>query len=306
MKNNHVPMRRFSAQHRRDQPDCLRPLLPKPLQPTQRPHILQNINFPLEPVPKRMPAIRERVVEQTPQRKNIYQLRQPRGLATAAPTAAVGGRTDAAPARRLRIVTSRIIQLHFSTQYLRCAPTHGPSRHSALRRRQKTRLVHVQLLTQPKIRYQHPMSRVSPAHSRPTPVLFGPRYEDILGFDIAVDYLQRMQVSQPGRDLPQRPFGVEPVGDIFMLVRALYDVCQGSRAELEGDVEEVGVGFLVVVSDDVGVVVGLLEDADFARGEGDEVLQEAFDGDGAALEGASEYDRPVGPKACPSRQRKKE
>ena len=101
-------------------------------------------------------------------------------------------------------------------------------------------------------------------------------------------------------DLPQCPFGVEPVGDISVLVRALCDVRQGRQAELEGDVEEVGVGFLVVVSDDVGVVVRLLEDADFTQGEGDNVLQEAFDGDGVTLEGASEYNRPMGPKACPS------
>lgn len=47
-------------------------------------------------------------------------------------------------------------------------------------------------------------------------------------------------------------------------------------------------GFLVVVSDDVGVVVAFLEDADFAGSEGNEVLEETFDGDGPALEGALE------------------
>lgn len=47
-------------------------------------------------------------------------------------------------------------------------------------------------------------------------------------------------------------------------------------------------GLFVVVADDVGVVVGFLEDGDFALGEGYEVLEEAFDGYCAALEGAFE------------------
>jgi hypothetical protein len=51
---------------------------------------------------------------------------------------------------------------------------------------------------------------------------------------------------------------------------------------------------LVVVPDDVGVVVAFLEDGDFALGEGDKVLEEAFDGNGAALEGALEDDGAMG------------
>ena len=51
--------------------------------------------------------------------------------------------------------------------------------------------------------------------------------------------------------------------------------------------------FLVVVSYNVGVVVGFLEDGDFACGEGDKVLEEPLDGDGAALEGALEDDGAV-------------
>jgi hypothetical protein len=42
------------------------------------------------------------------------------------------------------------------------------------------------------------------------------------------------------------------------------------------------------------VVVGLLEERDFARGDGDEVAEEALDGDGAALEGAFVDDGAVG------------
>lgn len=50
---------------------------------------------------------------------------------------------------------------------------------------------------------------------------------------------------------------------------------------------------LVEVADDVWVVVGFLEDGDFALGQGDEVAEETFDGDGAALEGALEDDGAV-------------
>ena len=47
-------------------------------------------------------------------------------------------------------------------------------------------------------------------------------------------------------------------------------------------------GFLVVVPDDVGVVVAFLKDTYFPGGEGNEVLEETFDSDSAALEGALE------------------
>ena len=54
------------------------------------------------------------------------------------------------------------------------------------------------------------------------------------------------------------------------------------------DVQEIFVSFLVELADDVRVVVGFLEDGDFALGQGDEVAEETFDGNGAALEGALE------------------
>ena len=82
------------------------------------------------------------------------------------------------------------------------------------------------------------------------------------------------------------------------MVGTLDYVCERGRAEFEGDVEEVFAGFLVEVSDDVGVVVGFLEDVHFAEGEGDEVLEETFDGDGAALEGALEDYSPMGAETC--------
>ena len=64
-----------------------------------------------------------------------------------------------------------------------------------------------------------------------------------------------MKMSQPGRDLPQRAFGVKALGDIRELIWVLYDIGERRWAQFESDVEEVGVGFLVVVSDDVGVIV---------------------------------------------------
>ena len=77
---------------------------------------------------------------------------------------------------------------------------------------------------------------------------------------------QRMQVFQPTRYLLQSLFGVKRNSDVAELVSfwGLDDVCQRGGTELQGDVEEVGVGFLVVVADDVGVVVTFLEDAYFS------------------------------------------
>lgn len=49
-------------------------------------------------------------------------------------------------------------------------------------------------------------------------------------------------------------------------------------------------GLLVVVADDVRMIVGLLQDGDFARGECDEVLEKALHSDSAALERSLEND----------------
>lgn len=70
-----------------------------------------------------------------------------------------------------------------------------------------------------------------------------------------------MQVFQPTRYLLQRLFGVKRNSNVAELVSVwgLDYVCQRGGAELQGDVEEVGVGFLVVVPDDVGVVVAFLD-----------------------------------------------
>lgn len=81
------------------------------------------------------------------------------------------------------------------------------------------------------------------------------------------------------------------------LIWTLDDIRERGGTKLESDVEEAGVGFLVEVADDVGMIVGFLEDGDFAGGEGGEILQEAFDGDGTALEGTLVDDCTVRAKA---------
>ena len=108
--------------------------------------------------------------------------------------------------------------------------------------------------------------------------------------------LQAMQMPQPTRDLLKRPFGLKTPVDIhphLIPLRTLDNVSQRSRTKLQCDVKEIFVGLLVEVADDVRVVVGFLEDGDFALGQGDEVAEETFDGDGAALEGALEDDGAV-------------
>lgn len=44
------------------------------------------------------------------------------------------------------------------------------------------------------------------------------------------------------------------------------------------------------------MVIGFLEDTDFAGGQGDEVLKEALDGDGTALQRTLENDGSMGTK----------
>lgn len=100
---------------------------------------------------------------------------------------------------------------------------------------------------------------------RLTDALLRVRDKNVLRLDVAVDDLERVQVSQTRRDLLQCPLRVERDRDVAELVWPLNDVCERRRAELESDVEEVGVGFLVVVPDDVWMVVGFLEDRYLAR-----------------------------------------
>ena len=69
------PRLSFRLEHQPDQIRSLRSLLPKPLQSIQIFQILEDVHLPLEPIPKRMSAIRKRVVEQAPQRKDIHRFR---------------------------------------------------------------------------------------------------------------------------------------------------------------------------------------------------------------------------------------
>ena len=62
-----------------------------------------------------------------------------------------------------------------------------------------------------------------------------------------------------------------------------YDVGEGRGAEFDSDIKKIRLGLLIEVSDDVGMIVGFLEDADFTGGQGDKVLEETLDGDSAAL-----------------------
>lgn len=71
------------------------------------------------------------------------------------------------------------------------------------------------------------------------------------------------------------------------------EVKEGGWAELEGNVEEGVALFFAEVADDVGVVVRLLQQSDLVGGDGDKVLEQSLDGDGAALELATENDGAV-------------
>lgn len=53
---------------------------------------------------------------------------------------------------------------------------------------------------------------------------------------------------------------------------ALDEVRERAGTEFERDVEEVFASLLVVVSDDIGVVVGFFEEVDFALGESYKVV----------------------------------
>lgn len=74
-------------------------------------------------------------------------------------------------------------------------------------------------------------------------------------------------------NLPQRFLRIESDGDIPKLISIglLDNVRKARRAELQSDVEEIVLSFLIVVSDDVRVIIGFLEDGDFAIGERDKI-----------------------------------
>lgn len=105
-------------------------------------------------------------------------------------------------------------------------------------------------------------------------------------FDIAVHDFERVQMSEARRDLAHGALGIEGDSELAELVRPLNDVCKRGRAQLESDVEETRVRLLVIISNNVRMVVCILEEADFAVREGNKVSKESFDGHCTALQGA--------------------
>ena len=98
-----------------------------------------------------------------------------------------------------------------------------------------------------------------------------------------MDDLERMEMSEAGRNLAQCAFRIECDRDLHEVIRAFDDVGEGCRAEFDGNIKEIRLGFLIEVPDDVGMVVRFLEDADFTGGQGNKILEEAFNGDSTAL-----------------------
>lgn len=98
-----------------------------------------------------------------------------------------------------------------------------------------------------------------------------------------MDDLERVEMSEARCDLAKGTFGIESDRDVHEAIRALDNVCEGGRAEFDGNIKKVRLGLLIEVPDDVGVVIGFLEDTDFTSGQGDKVSEETFDGDSTAL-----------------------
>ena len=61
------------------------------------------------------------------------------------------------------------------------------------------------------------------------------------------------------------------------------NVSEGRRAELDGNIKEVPLGLLIEVSDNVGMIVGFLENANFSGGQRDKIPEETFDSDSTTL-----------------------
>lgn len=100
-----------------------------------------------------------------------------------------------------------------------------------------------------------------------------------------------MEVAQPCGDLVEGTLRPEHSNNVGELVASLNDICEGRGTQLERDVLKVGVGRVVVVSDDVWVIVGLLENLQLAPDDDDEMGEHAFDGDNTTLEQAFEHSR---------------
>lgn len=107
--------------------------------------------------------------------------------------------------------------------------------------------------------------------------------QDVLWFDVSMNDLEAMEMSKTRCDLAQCTFWVERDRNVHEVIRTFDDVSEGRGAEFDGNVEEIRLSLLIEVSNNVGVVVGFLEDVDFSGGQGHEVSKETFDSDSTAL-----------------------
>ena len=75
-------------------------------------------------------------------------------------------------------------------------------------------LVKVERLAETEVGDEHPMARAT----------FCMRDKDVLGFDVTVDDLERVQVSETCGHLAQGALRVEGAHDLLVLIRPLDDV----------------------------------------------------------------------------------
>jgi hypothetical protein len=121
------------------------------------------------------------------------------------------------------------------------------------------------------------------------------RDEDVLGFDIAMHDLERMQVSEARRNLAYGALGIEGHSDLTELVWPLNDIGKRGRAQLKSDVKEACMRLLVIIPNDIRMIVRILEKVDLAVCECNKVLKETFDCDSSALQGTHVDDSAMRP-----------
>ena len=101
--------------------------------------------------------------------------------------------------------------------------------------------------------------------------LLSTRDKDVLWFYVTVHDFECVQVPQARGNLPQGSLGIERDSDFAELVRAIDDVRERGRTQLESNVKKVFMRLLVIIPNDIWMVVGVLEETDFAVGEGNKI-----------------------------------
>jgi hypothetical protein len=134
-----------------------------------------------------------------------------------------------------------------------------------------------QLLAQSEVANQHPVRRA---------VLSLLRYEDVLRLDVAMNDFEGVEMMEAGGNLRQCALWLEGRDDGGIIVWALDEVFKGGRTEFKRNVKEVGLVFLIIITDDVGMIVRFLEESNFAQSYSDKILKKTFNGYGSPLEGA--------------------